>query len=71
MNKAMQAAAVAAIEWNRARLVRIAVTKQHAEALKHYSVPAVNDARRQETKAKARLRAACAVADPTSVVIDV
>ena len=70
-NRTMQAVAVAAIEWNRARLVRIAVMKQYAEALKHYSVPAVNDARQAEAKAKAALRKACAAADPASVVINV
>ena len=40
------------------------------QALKHYSVPAVNDARQAEAKAKAALRKACAAADPASVVID-
>ncbi len=68
--KAMQAVAVAAIEWNRARLVRIAIVKQQADKLRWFRVGTVDDARKAEAKAKAALRKACAVADPASVVID-
>jgi len=34
----LEAVAAAALAWNRARLHRIAVTKQHAEALRWFTV---------------------------------
>lgn len=71
MSRELDAVAHAALAWNRARLARIAVVKQYAEALRYYSVPEVNDARRAETKAKAALRKACAAADPASLTLDV
>lgn len=67
----LEAVAAAALAWNRARLHRIAVTKQHAEALRWFTVPVVNDARKAEAAAKARLRKACAAADPASLTLDV
>ena len=67
----LEAVAAAALAWNRARLHRIAVTKQHAEALRWFTVAVVNDARKAEAAAKARLRKACAAADPASRTLDV
>ena len=72
--KAMQAVAVAAIQWNRARLLRIAIAKRVPADWRHPQHMAASDvlaeARRAEAKAKAALRKACGAADPASVVID-
>jgi len=70
----LEALAVAALAWNRARLRRIEAAKrvpgwqhpQHAKASR-----ALDDARKAEAQAKARLRKACAAADPVSLTIDV
>lgn len=67
----LEAVAAAALAWNRARLHRIAVTKKNADALRWFTVPVVNDARKAEATAKARLRKACAAADPASLTLDV
>lgn len=61
---ALATVAAVALAWNRARLHRIAVTKEHAEALRWFTVPEVDAARKAEAAAKARLRKACAAADP-------
>ncbi|AEB85519.1 hypothetical protein [Alicycliphilus denitrificans] len=70
MRHELENVAAAALAWNRARLHRIAVTKQNADALRWATVPEVNDARKAEATAKARLRKACAAADPGSLTID-
>jgi len=57
--------------WHHARLHRLAVSKQFAEQMKHYTVRAVDDARKAESKALAALRKACRNADPASRAIDV
>ena len=67
----LEAVAGAALAWDRGRLHRIAVTKKNADALRWFNVPVVNDARKAEAAAKARLRKACAAADPESLTVDV
>ena len=70
----LEAVAAAALAWNRARLARIEVARhvpdwrhpQHAMASR-----ALSSARKAEATAKARLRKACAAADPASLTLDV
>ena len=69
-----EAVAAAALAWNRARLARIAIAKRvpdwlhpgHARAQQ-----ALDMARKHEAAAKARLRKACAAADPASLTLEV
>jgi len=71
----LEAVTTAALAWNRARLARIEVARrvpdwrhpQYAMA----SPRAFDDARKAEASAKARLRKACAAADPASLTFDV
>lgn len=75
MRRELQAVAAAALEWNRARLRRIAVRKAlpadvFSEAyMRGYLV--LDTARTAEAKAKAALRRACEAADPRPIVLDV
>ncbi|WP_146033768.1 hypothetical protein [Alicycliphilus denitrificans] len=70
----LEALAAAALAWNRARLARIAIAKRvpewphplHARASQILAL-----ARKDEATAKARLRKACAAADPASLTLDV
>lgn len=70
----LEAVAAAALAWNRARLERIEIARrvpewrhpQHAMASR-----ALSSARKAEATAKARLRKACAAADPASRTLDV
>jgi len=70
----LEAVAAAALAWNRARLRRIEVSKrvpdwphpQHAMASR-----TLDNARKAEAQAKARLRKACAAADPASLTLEV
>ena len=70
----LEAVAAAALAWNRARLTRIEVARrvpdwrhpQHAMASR-----TLDNARKAEAQAKARLRKACAAADPASRTLDV
>ena len=70
----LEAVAAAALAWNRARLARIAIAKRvpewphpwHARASHLLAL-----ARKDEATAKARLRKACAAADPASLTFDV
>ena len=69
-----EAVAAAALEWNRARLARIAIAKRVPEwphPLHTRASQALALARKVEATAKARLRKACADADPASLTLDV
>lgn len=65
--KALEAVALAALAWNRARLVRIKVAKRVPVDYLHpaYTLAQrhLDAARKAEAKAKAALRSACAKAD--------
>lgn len=69
MNRDLQAVALAALEWNRARLARIEVAKRVPD----WPHPAHTAASRvlAEAQAKATLRKACQRADPACMTIDV
>lgn len=70
----LEAVAAAALAWNRARLARIAIAKRVPHLLhpRHGAASRTLDAaRKTEAQAKARLRKACAAADPASLTIDV
>ncbi|WP_156914010.1 hypothetical protein [Comamonas badia] len=71
----LQAVATAALAWNRARLRRIAMAKRVPGSFLHphygRASQGLADARKEEAAAKARLRKACAAADPASLTIDV
>ena len=72
MRSDMEAVAVAAIAWNRARLQRIAAAKVVPAGVLGYSPKEhrLRVARKAEAQAKAHLRKMCAKADPTCVVIE-
>ena len=70
----LEAVAAAALAWNRARLARIAIAKRVPEwphRLHARASQALALARKAEATAKARLRKACAAADPASLTLDV
>lgn len=70
----LEAVAAAALVWNRARLARIAIAKRVPEwphRLHARASQALALARKAEATAKARLRKACAAADPASLTLDV
>ena len=70
----LEAVAAAALAWNRARLDRIAIAKRVPEwphPLHARASQALGLARKAEATAKARLRKACAAADPASLTLDV
>lgn len=70
----LEAVAAAALAWNRARLVRIAIAKrvpQWPNPLHTRASQMLALARKDEATAKARLRKACAAADPASMTLDV
>lgn len=73
MRSAMDAVAQAAIDWNRARLVRIAAAKAVPADVIGYTQEEhqMRLAKRAEAHAKAHLRKMCAKADPACVVLDV
>lgn len=75
MQRDLQKVAEAALAWNRARLLRIAVRKALPEDVfsRAYlsGFPYLDSARKAEARAKANLRKACAAADPGCTVIDV
>lgn len=65
--------AIAAIAWNRARLVRVATAKRvlpwpHPQH--QLTDDALRYSRKAEAKALAALRKACASADPAAITID-
>ena len=70
----LEAVAAAALAWNRARLARIAIAKRVPQLLhpQHGTASrALDAARKTEAQAKARLRKACAAADPASLTLEV
>ena len=70
----LEAVAAAALAWNRARLARIAIAKRVPEwphPLHTRASQALALARKVEATAKARLRKACAAADPASLTLEV
>ncbi len=70
----LEAVAAAALAWNRARLARIAIAKRVPEwphPLHTRASHMLALARRAEAATKARLRKACAAADPASLTLDV
>ena len=70
----LEAVAAAALAWNRARLARIAIAKRVPEwphPLHAQASQMLMQARKDEATAKARLRKACAAADPASLTLDV
>ena len=70
----LEAVAAAALAWNRARLARIAIAKRVPEwphPLHTRASQMLALARKDEATAKARLRKACADADPASLTLDV
>ena len=73
MRSAMDAVAQAAIDWNRARLLRIAAAKAVPAGAIGYTQEEhqMRLAKRAEAQAKAHLRKMCAKADPACVVLDV
>ena len=73
-NSLMDEVAQAAIEWNRARLKRIATAKNSGGDTRLYQFKDRSEfeqARAEEAIAKARLRKACQKADPQCQVINV
>lgn len=69
----LEAVAAAALAWNRARLARIAIAKRvppWSHPLHRQAEQALTLARKAEAAAKARLRKACAAADPACLTID-
>ena len=67
------AVAAAALAWNRARLVRIALAKRTPpwpHPLHFQAEPVLRQARKAEAQALAVLRKACAKADPAPITID-
>lgn len=70
----LEAVAAAALAWNRARVARIAIAKRVPQSLhpQHGTASrALDAARKTEAQAKARLRKACAAADPASLTLEV
>jgi hypothetical protein len=72
--KDTDAVAAAAIEWNRARLRRIAAAKRVPDGLFHPDYSRAETARawalKAEARALAKLRKACAAADPAPFTIE-
>ena len=68
----LEAVAKAAIDWNRARLRRIAAGKAVPANVIGYTAEEhrLRIAKKDEAQAKAHLRKMCAKADPTCVVLD-